>query len=291
MLCMPIKLDDDDYEIVNFREKRTVLVYDNMQNEVYQKHWHNTIEIIMPVSNTYTVTCDEKDYLLLEREILVIPAGILHNMAAQNGRRIFFLMDNTTLANNPALTGLSAFINSPVHITHKNDEALLEKLNTLIKEIYIEYNNFNAMSEMIIYIKALTLLCSIIKQKFLPDEIKSSDNHANTFEFVIKYIDKNYMYDISLDTLAKVSGYSKFYFSKIFYKYTNSTIPDYINRRRIRAAEQLLSRKNLSITDIALQTGFTSITTFNRVFKKINGCTPSEFKKLHFNNSIGDIFG
>lgn len=288
---MSIKLDDDDYEIVDFREKRTVLIYDNMQNEVYQKHWHNTIEIIMPVSNTYTVTCDEKDYLLLEREILVIPAGILHNMKAQNGRRIFFLMDNTTLANNPALTGLSAFINFPVHITHKNDEALLEELNTLIKEIYIEYNNFNAMSEMIIYIKALTLLCSIIKQKFLPEEIKSPDNHANTFEFVIKYIDKNYMYDISLDTLAKVSGYSKFYFSKIFYKYTNSTIPDYINRRRIRAAEQLLSRKKLSITDIALQTGFTSITTFNRVFKKINGCTPSEFKKLHFNNSIGDIFG
>lgn len=129
-------------------------------------------------------------------------------------------MDNTTLANNPALTGLSAFINNPVHITHKNDEALLEKLNTLINEIYVEYNNFNAMSEMIIYIKALTLLCSIIKQKFLPEEIKSTDNHANTFEFVIKYIDKNYMYDISLDTLAKVSGYSKFYFSKIFYKYT-----------------------------------------------------------------------
>lgn len=288
---MPIRLDDNDYEIIDFREKRTVLVYDNMQHEVYQKHWHNTIEIIMPVSNTYTVTCDEKDYQLLEREILVIPAGILHNMKAQNGRRIFFLMDNTTLANNPALTGLSAFINSPVHITHKNDGALLEQLNTLIKEIYIEYNNFNAMSEMIIYIKALTLLCSIIKQKFLPDEIKSIDNHANTFEFVIKYIDKNYMYDISLDTLAKVSGYSKFYFSKIFYKYTNSTIPDYINRRRIRAAEQLLSRENLSITDIALQTGFTSITTFNRAFKKINNCTPSEFKKLHFNNSIGDIFG
>lgn len=59
----------------------------------------------------------------------------------------------------------------------------------------------------------------------------------------------------------------------------------------IRAAEQLLSRENLSITDIALQTGFTSITTFNRAFKKINSCTPSEFKKLHFNNSIGDIFG
>lgn len=87
---MPIRLDDNDYEIIDFRENRTVLIYDNIKNEDYPKHWHNTIEIIMPVSNTYTVTCDEKDYMLLEREIFVIPAGILHSMKAQNGRRIFF---------------------------------------------------------------------------------------------------------------------------------------------------------------------------------------------------------
>ena len=105
----------------------------------------------------------------------------------------------------------------------------------------------------------------------------------------IKYIYSNYMYDINLDILAKVSGYNKFYFSKMFYKYTNSSVPDFVNRCRIKAAELLLADNKYNITDIAGLTGFSSITTFNRVFKKINKCTPSKFRKFNLKNHT-DIF-
>ena len=88
------------------------------------------------------------------------------------------------------------------------------------------------------------------------------------------------MYDISLDQLADIAGYSKFHFSRIFRQYNSMSYTQYINARRTKAAEQLLSDPKISITEAAMQSGFKSITTFNRIFREIKHCTPSDFRKL-----------
>lgn len=286
---MPIHNINGDFETVDFAENRHIIVYDNIQNEEYPIHWHNSIEIVVPLTEKYIVNCSGEKYILNEREILIIPAGTLHRIDAQKGRRIFLLMDYSTISCNPALNCISAFIQSPIHLSIKSDEEILSKLNYMIQEIYREYFDYNATSEIYIYIKFLTLLYDVIKYKILGNNRTEPSESDKIFEAIIKYINQNYMNDISLDTLAKVSGYSKFYFSKMFYKYTNSSVPDFINKRRIKASELLLADDKYSITDIAGLTGFSSITTFNRVFKKINGCTPSEFRKFNMENHI-DIF-
>ncbi len=283
---MPINNINGDFETVDFAENRHIIVYDNIQNEEYPVHWHNSIEIVMPLTEKYTVNCLGEKYILNEREILIIPAGTLHRIDAQKGRRIFLLMDYSTISCNPALNGISAFIQLPIHLSIESDEEILSKLNYMIQEIYREYFDYNATSEIYIYIKFLTLLYDVIKYKILGNNRTKPSESDKIFEMIIKYINKNYMNDISLDTLAKVSGYSKFYFSRMFYKYTNSSVPDFINKRRIKASELLLADGKYSVTDIAGLTGFSSITTFNRVFKKINGCTPSKFRKFNMENHI-----
>ena len=55
----------------------------------------------------------------------------------------------------------------------------------------------------------------------------------------------------------------------------------YINKIRTNAAQQLLLGPNLSITEVAMSVGFSSITSFNRAFKEIKHCTPSEYKKFY----------
>lgn len=289
---MPIKPENmnGDFETVDFVKNRHIIVYDNIQNETYPMHWHNSIEIVMPLSETYVINCSEERFILNEREILIIPAGTLHQIDAQKGRRIFLLMDYNTISCNPALNYISDFIQSPIYFSLKEDSEILSKLNYTIQEIYREYFDYNITTEIYVYIKFLTLLYDVIKFKILGNKKTKPSESDKVFEMTIKYINKNYMNDISLDTLAKVSGYSKFYFSKMFYKYTNSSVPDFINKRRIKASELLLADGKYSITDIAGLTGFFSITTFNRVFKKINGCTPSEFRKFNIENHI-DIFG
>ena len=277
---MPMKMKGD-LEIVDYRDNRSVVLYDNQQYEEYPLHWHNAIEITMPLEERYLVISGSEEYLLEEGEILILPAGTLHYLKAQKGRRLFLLINNDTVSGNPALTAITAFLNKPLHLNKHDDETLLKHLGGLMREIYKEYSHFDSISEVSIYIKIVLLLLDTLKYKLQDYRKSSTDNYADSFGVIIKYIEDNYMNEITLDDLAELSGYSKFYFCKMFSKYTGSTLPDFINRRRIMASEFMLADNRMKITDIAMRVGFSSITTFNRAFRKINDCTPSEFRKLH----------
>lgn len=62
-----------DYETVDYVPNRSVLLYDNNEDEEYPLHWHNAIEIIMPLTNGFEAVCAGKNYKLSERDILIIP--------------------------------------------------------------------------------------------------------------------------------------------------------------------------------------------------------------------------
>ena len=104
---------------------------------------------------------------------------------------------------------------------------------------------------------------------------------SKKFNMVMKYINQNYMFEIPLEKIADIAGYSKYHFSRIFKKYNNVSYIQYINGKRIKAAERLLIDPSLSVTEVAMRAGFASLTTFNRAFKKAKNCTPTEFKTLY----------
>ena len=271
---------DGDFETVDYTENRSVLIYDNVENEEYPVHWHNAIEIIMPLTNPFTAVCDGKVFDLKERDILIIPAGTLHTLKAQPGRRLIMLFDNRSISTNPALYDLYSVLKSPLLINDEFDEELRSSLGNLIKEIYTLYSNFSVVTEVYIYIKLLTLLARIKENQI--NAVKYDDEkYLEKFGTIIKYIEQNYMYNITLDDLAKMAGYSKYHFSRIFKKYSRTTFISFLNHRRIKAAEMLLLDENISVTEAAMQVGFSSLTTFNRVFREIKGCTPTEFRKLY----------
>ena len=118
-------------------------------------------------------------------------------------------------------------------------------------------------------------------------EIIESDLYLTKDGYLVynhdSYIDEtcNINGDISLEEVAAQIGFSKFHFSRLFRQFTDTSFYDYLCARRIKAAEALLLDPNLPITEIALQSGFASISTFNRVFKKFKECTPTEFKEFY----------
>ena len=128
------------------------------------------------------------------------------------------------------------------------------------------------------------MLVSLGNNQFDNMEIFSSmriykqKEYAAKFNEVMEFIDTHYMDDLELDNIAASIGFSKYHFSRLFKQYTNYTFCNYLTRRRLLAAKALLEQPNLSITEIALQSGFPSISTFNRAFKQQNNCTPSEYR-------------
>ncbi|MBI2929265.1 MAG: PocR ligand-binding domain-containing protein [Verrucomicrobia bacterium] len=84
--------------------------------------------------------------------------------------------------------------------------------------------------------------------------------------------------DLTLGQVAKAVNTSTFYFCKMFKKITGLNFTDYVARVRIEKAKNLLLNPNLRISEIAYEVGFQSLTHFNRVFKKIVGQAPTQYR-------------
>jgi AraC-like DNA-binding protein/ligand-binding sensor protein len=92
------------------------------------------------------------------------------------------------------------------------------------------------------------------------------------------FIQEHQAEDLSLAQVAKVAHMSTFYFCKMFHKATGINFTEYVSRVRIEKARNLLLNPNLRISEIAYEVGFQSLTHFNRVFKKLLGQSPTEFR-------------
>jgi AraC-like DNA-binding protein len=92
------------------------------------------------------------------------------------------------------------------------------------------------------------------------------------------YIQEHFCEDLRLGEVAKACSTSTFYFCKIFKKAAGINFTDYLSRVRIEKAKNLLLNPNLRVSEIAFEVGFQSLTHFNRVFKRILGQSPTEYR-------------
>lgn len=85
--------------------------------------------------------------------------------------------------------------------------------------------------------------------------------------------------DLSLAEVARAVNTSTFYFCKLFKKTTGLNFTEYLSQLRIEKAKNLLLNPNLRVSEIAFETGFQSLSHFNRVFKRIAGQSPTRYRR------------
>lgn len=95
-----------------------------------------------------------------------------------------------------------------------------------------------------------------------------------------QFIQDHQSEDLTLGQVSKFVNTSSYYFCKMFKRATGLHFTQYLARVRIEKAKNLLLNPNLRISEIAFEVGFQSLTHFNRVFKKITGQSPSEYRAL-----------
>lgn len=98
---------------------------------------------------------------------------------------------------------------------------------------------------------------------------------------IIAYVHENYEDDISLQTMAEALGYERHYLSRYFHNFISMHFSQYVNWFRVDMATELLRYTDMSITEIALKSGFQSIRSFNRVYLQLTGTTPTMIAKHH----------
>ena len=114
--------------------------------------------------------------------------------------------------------------------------------------------------------------------------------YIGRFMDVCNYISEHCTEDIDMDALAEMAGFSRFHFARLFKEFAHVSCYEYLTQKRILLAEMYLNQPDLSILDVALQSGFKSLSTFNRVFKSYKNCTPSEYRKMNRRYTPAPIF-
>lgn len=103
--------------------------------------------------------------------------------------------------------------------------------------------------------------------------------HVDIIYKAIDYIKEHFSEKLSLDDVAQHVHLSKSYLSRIFKEELNSTFTSYTNKIRIEKSKEYLLNHDLSLTDIALLTGFDDQSYFTKVFKKATGVSPGRFRE------------
>lgn len=121
-----------------------------------------------------------------------------------------------------------------------------------------------------------------VLQKENQTKIKKLINRDNIIlRPALEYIEKNYARNITLDSMASRCNISSSYFSKLFNRVVEDNFANYINKIRINKAKEYLGKTDIPITNIALDNGFEDSGYFIKVFKKMEGVTPSVYRSNH----------
>lgn len=124
-----------------------------------------------------------------------------------------------------------------------------------------------------------TFITTMIRKYCFLVRSYSRKNHSTLIRNCLDYIDFYYMEELSLNELAKRYAVSKGYLSACFHKEVDMTVTDYIHATRVRQSIRMLNTTDLPIQTIAERCGYPDSNYYTRVFKKITGQSPQQYRK------------
>lgn len=291
------KSADANYTLINYVPEGSVRIWVNNDCIHYNRHVHQSLEIIYPLVDNYIAHVGSEKYEIQPGEIFFIPSGLPHELepSGAGGTRLVFVIDMDVLSKLHGFSYMMAFLSSPTLINEDIYGPLYDELAQLLLKMCHEYFSPNVFREVNIYSDLLVFLskyssyCLSLDEYRLPPELGNGrQKHLNErLSVVFDYVDAHFTENITLEKTAAIAGFSKFHFSRLFKQCTGHNFYDYLCYRRIKNAETMLHIPGITITEVALQSGFSSLSTFNRTFRKLKDCTPSEYRNIYMK---GDYF-
>jgi len=149
-------------------------------------------------------------------------------------------------------------------------------INSISEKFAIQIEKTSSLKQLLDLQNIMILdYCDVVK-KF------SLKNFNYAVRKAIEFIRISLYQDLSLDMISSSINTNPYELSRQFKKETGKTIIEYINKQRINEAIYIMENENISITSVAGMVGYNDINYFTKVFKKIKGITPSQYRKLNF---------
>ncbi|MCR5181627.1 MAG: AraC family transcriptional regulator [Clostridia bacterium] len=250
-----------------------------------QPHVHDFCHLAYVRRGHLIFRVDEVDYPLSEGSMILIPPHMTHGIP-QDTHSLCIQCEVLVDIQDPGLKELLE--TRKVLVLHNATH--LESLFTYVR---MHYKSADPFSLSCVDSFLHTILCSFLVHQ--PSSEESSGGYVDTSRYsplvqqIISFVEAKTTEKYDLSSLALSFGLNKSYICTVFRRETGVTISDYINYNRVRKILIVLQytqyNKDFSIQALADQYGYENPSYFNRVFKKLTGITPMEFKSNISNDS------
>ena len=250
----------------------------------YEAHNHSAVEILLTLEGTVTYTVEDKLYQVRKGEILIVPPDTLHSLSMGEGSsRYLFLFEPDAIMSMRDIKYMASYFDRPFHLRDGSDA------HVRIRDLLLRANDAYEKRDMLWNTQCYSCilrLYAILGQHYLgsvrPHAGDGTGNmDAKVVNSVMTYVNNHYKEELTLEEVASFAGFSRYYFSRSFKKQTGYSFKEYLCQKRVQVAMDLLIRTNRSMRDVALESGFGSVATFNRVFREKKGCTPSQYRTIY----------
>lgn len=128
----------------------------------------------------------------------------------------------------------------------------------------------------------LTLILLRVRQQMeITRPVVSLSKNDKLVQAIVQYLDQHFGGEIRLDTLAAAFYLDKYYLSHLFKRKTGFTVIEYVQHRRVIEAQKRLMNTKTDMIDIYLDCGFSNAQHFHRIFRRLTGMTPRQYRTLH----------
>ena len=247
---------------------------EGVNDNMFNSHYHDFFEVYYLESGKRIHVIEEDTYNLEAGQVVIFPPYVMHRSFGDTNvpfRRIIVYFKKDEINSPELLQKLEK--SAGVYIIDNNSKFIIQSIFNMILKETGENNSFKDE-----YIKTLVnLLMMTLLREGTP---KIPPVKQSRIEEVIKYIHTHYNENITLELLSQKFYISPYYLCREFKSNTNRTLVKYINITRIMNAKRRLLETDMSITEVANETGFSNITHFNRVFKELEGKSPTSYRKM-----------
>ncbi len=283
-------MDYSQYENYGFDRVSAFNLSTGYEKRSYQAHWHSYGEILLVgPGKTNIFMVNQKTYELVEGDFLLIWPTEMHAIIDADRKESLVIQYSNAFMN--TLFDLQRIMHfyRNLHVlcinAHPELVAQLRTIADKMKAIFFSSGTDRELRCCMLLMEFMLTLDEH-RDEFAP-EIRSGDPYSYTdtvmrrMLMVTDYIKNNLTADdLSQGAMAEMAGISKDYFSRIFRSVTGLNYSKWLNLIRLEKAAELLADENMTLTEIAMLSGFQSISSFNRVFHTEKGMSPGEYRAL-----------
>lgn len=251
-------------------------------------HIHPGIEVIFFLSGEYEVYCDDIRYTASEGNMVIFRSHSAHSIYSTSyGDNLYYVLQLSP-TQIIELSGQDCHAEHLLNLSSANSKAKAlwtreECINNGIAEAILSIAKEKSAMEYgyDLAIKALAskIILTILRDTHDQVTLKSEKSELKELIYnTIIHINEHYMEDITADACSKACGLSFSYFSRKFKVIARKSFKDYLNFTRINHAEQMLLSTDKSVSRIASDCGFNSLSHFSATYKKLKGIPPTDVR-------------